>query len=172
MNTDILETLKYTIPSLVSGAIAFYFFKEFVKSDNNLQNFLHLKEDKKFSKTLRLQAYERMTLFLERITPANLIVRIKAQNDNKQAYETSIIHTIEKEFEHNITQQIYISNECWNIISTAKNATVQLVIDASKDLNVTTADQLREAIIKKGIDKQSPSDTGIAFVKEEVSSLL
>ncbi|HIE45678.1 MAG TPA: hypothetical protein EYP87_05855 [Flavobacteriaceae bacterium] len=169
---ELIEVLKYTAPSLVTGAIAYYFFKEFAKSDVNLQNFLHLKEDKKFSKTLRLQAYERMTLFMERISPANLVVRIKAQNDNKQAYELSLIHTIEQEFEHNLTQQIYISSECWNVISTAKNTTIQLVIDAAKDLNVSNSDQLREAIINKVMNKQAPSDTALSFIKEEVKSLL
>ncbi len=172
MNTELIEMLKYTIPSLVSGGVAYYFFKEFAKSDANLQNFLQVKEDKKYSKSLRLQAYERMTLFLERITPANLVVRIKAINDNKQAYEMSLIHTIETEFEHNLTQQIYISEECWNVISSAKNTTIQLIIDASKDLNITNANQLREAIIKKVIDKQAPSDTALAFIKEEVNMLL
>lgn len=172
MNNDIFEILKYTIPSLVSGAVAYYFFKEFAKSDANLQNFLLLKEDKKYSKTLRLQAYERMTLFLERISPANLVVRIKAQNENKQAYEYSLIHTIEKEFEHNLTQQIYISDECWHIISTAKNATIQLIMDASKEVNIENANQLREAIIKRLMQKQAPSDTALAFIKEEVSNIL
>lgn len=172
MNTEFIEILKYTIPSLVSGVIAFYFFKEFAKSDANLQNFLQNKEDKKFSKTLRLQAYERMTLFMERISPASLVFRIKAQNDNKQAYELSLIHTIEQEFEHNLTQQIYISNECWNVISTAKNSTIQLVIDSAKDINVNSSDKLREAIINKVLNKQAPSDTALAFLKEEVSRLL
>jgi len=172
MNTELLEMLKYTIPSLVSGGVAYYFFKEFAKSDANLQNFLQIKEDKKFSKTLRLQAYERMTLFLERISPANLVVRIKAANENKQAYELSLIHTIETEFEHNLTQQIYISEECWNVISSSKNATIQLIIDATKDLNVSNSDQLREAIIKKLMKKIAPSDTALAFIKEEVSGLL
>jgi len=172
MNPDIFEILKYTLPSIVSGVVALYFFKEFAKSDANMQNFLQLKEDKRYSKTLRLQAYERMTLFLERIAPANLVVRIKAQNDSKQAYEYSLIHTIEKEYEHNLTQQIYISEECWSVISTAKNAIIQLIIDASKDANVTSANALREAIIKKVMKKQAPSDTALAFVKEEVSKIL
>ena len=169
---QLIEILKYTAPSLVSGAIAFYFFKEFAKSDANLQNFLQIKEDKKYSKSLRLQAYERMTLFMERISPANLVYRIKAQNDNKQAYELSLIHTIETEFGHNLTQQIYISNECWNVISSAKNATIQLVIDTAKDTDIKSSDQFREAIINKVVNKQSPSDTAIALIKEEVSKFL
>ncbi len=168
----LIESLQYAIPSLVSGIIALYFFKEYTKSDVGYQKFKLLKEDKKFTKTLKLQAYERMTLFLERISPANLVFRIKAKNDNKQAYELSLIHTIEQEFEHNLAQQIYISDECWHVISTAKNATIQLIIDAAKDTKVTTSDTLREAIIKKVVNKQAPSDTALTFIKQEVHGIL
>ena len=169
---EILESLKYAIPSLVSGLIAVYYFREYTKTDVGYQKFKLLKEDKKHTTTLKLQAYERMTMFLERISPSNIVFRIKAQNENKQAYETSLIHTIEKEFEHNITQQIYISDECWNVISSAKNSTIQLIIEASKDLNVSNSDQLREAVIKKVMNKQAPSDTALAFVKKEVRDIL
>jgi len=168
----IIESLQYVVPSLVSMLVAVYFFKEYTKTDAGLQKFNMLKEEKKFSLTLRLQAYERMTLFLERISPANVVFRIKAKNDNKQAYELSLIHTIEQEFEHNLAQQIYITEECWSVISTAKNATIQLIIDASKDSNVNNADELREAIINKVVKKQSPSDTALAFVKDEVNYIL
>ena len=169
---EILESLKYAIPSLVSGLIAVYYFREYTKTDVGYQKFKLLKENKKHTTTLKLQAYERMTMFLERISPSNIVFRIKAQNENKQAYETSLIHTIEKEFEHNITQQIYISDECWNVISSAKNSTIQLIIEASKDLNVSNSDQLREAVIKKVMNKQAPSDTALAFVKKEVRDIL
>lgn len=169
---DLLESLKYAVPSLVSGLVAVYYFSAYVKSDAGYQKFLLLKEDRKHTTTLKLQAYERMTMFLERISPANLVFRIKSKNENKQAYEMSLIHTIEKEFEHNITQQIYISDECWSVISTAKNTTIQLIIDAAKDLNLTNSDQLREAIIKKVMHKKAPSDTALAFVKKEVRKII
>jgi hypothetical protein len=168
----IIEVLQYTIPALVSGFITFYFFKEYTKSDVGLEKFKLQKESKKLTTTLRLQAYERMTLFLERISPSNLVFRIKAKNDNKQAYELSLIHTIEQEFEHNISQQIYISDECWNVISTAKNTTVQLIIDTSADSKITNSDELREGIINKVVNKQSPSDTALAFIKDEVRSII
>jgi len=169
---DLLEPLKYSIPSLVSGLIAFFYFKEYTKSDVNYEKYKLLKEDKKHTTTLKLQAYERMTMFLERISPANLVFRIKALNENKQAYEMSLIHTIEKEFEHNITQQIYISDECWSVISTAKNSTIQLIIDAGKDQNIDNSDKLRENIIKKVMNKKAPSDTAMVFVKMEVQKIL
>ena len=169
---EFLETLKYTMPSLISGLIAVYYFKEYTKSDVGHQKMQLLREGKKHTTTLKLQAYERMTMFLERITPSNLIFRVKVQNENKQAYEMSLIHTIEKEFEHNITQQIYISDECWNVISTSKDSTIQLIIDVAKDTTITNSDQLREAILNKVMKKQTPSDTALAVIKKEVRRIL
>ncbi len=168
----IIESLQYVVPSLVSMLVAVYFFKEYTKTDAGHLKFNMMKEEQKFSTTLKLQAYERLTLFLERISPANLVFRVKAQNDDKQAYEMSLIHTVEQEFEHNLAQQIYMSDECWKVISSAKNATIQLIIDASKDLAVTSSDELREAVIKKVVNKLAPSDTALAFIKEEVSYLI
>lgn len=172
MESKIVEILMYTLPSLISGIVALYFFKAYTKSDAGLQNLALLKEDKKLGKTLQLQAYERMSIFLERITPASLVFRIKAQNDDKYAYEMSLLHTIETEFEHNLAQQIYISDECWQIISSAKNTTIQIIRDAAKDILVTNAQELRENIIKRVIDKHAPSDTALAFIKTEVRDLL
>lgn len=172
METKLLQALLYTLPSIASGFVAFYFFKEYAKSDVGLEKFKLQKEEKKFSTTLRLQAYERMTLFLERISPAKLVFRIKAKTDNKQAYELSLIHTIEQEFEHNLAQQIYITDECWQVISTAKSTTIQLIRDASENEKITDSDELREEIIQKVMNKQAPSDTALSFIKNEVRTLL
>jgi hypothetical protein len=72
------------------------------------------------SVSLRLQAYERMTLFMERINPSQLLVRITPHSEDKNEYQNFVIAQIEQEYEHNMTQQIYISDECWSIIVTAK----------------------------------------------------
>jgi len=171
MKEEIIQALLYTLPAIASGFVAFYFFKEYGKSDVGLQKFKLSKENKKLTTTLRLQAYERMALFLERISLANIVLRIKAQNDDKQAYELSLIHTIETEFEHNLAQQIYISDACWNVISAAKNTTVQIIRDCANDTAVLNADELRESIIQKVINKQAPSETALAFIKNEVQEL-
>lgn len=171
MTEQIIQAILYTLPSIASGFVAFYFFKEYGKSDIGLQKFKLQKEDKKLAMTLRLQAYERMTLFLERINLSNVVFRVKAQNDNKQAYGLSLIHTIETEFEHNLAQQIYISNECWNVISTAKNTTIKLIRTCTSSQAIKNVDGLREAIIKEVVNKPSPSDTALAFVKNEVKEL-
>jgi hypothetical protein len=71
------------------------------------------------------RAYERMTLFMERINPSQLMVRIVPLSENKTRLSNFVIAQIEQEFEHNLSQQIYISEKCWSIIVTAKNATIK-----------------------------------------------
>ncbi len=120
---------------------------------------------------LRLQAYERMTLLMERINPAQLMVRISPLSQDKQEYRNFVIAQIEQEFEHNLAQQIYISEKCWSIIVTAKNATIQMVRLAAKNEKIVSADSLREAVISDLLEKPSPSSAALAFIKNEVGEL-
>ena len=120
---------------------------------------------------IRLQAYERMVLFLERISPSKLLTRIHPNSSNKEDYESLLIATIEQEFEHNLSQQIYVSDECWNVIRGAKNATIQLIRKATMNEKTDTANKLREVVLTDLMDKQAPSNTALALIKEEVSEM-
>ncbi len=82
-----------------------------------------------------------------------------------------IIAHIEQEFEHNLTQQVYMSDECWSIILTAKNATIQMIRMAAQKETVENANQMRELILNDLLEKQSPSNAALAFLEQEVSDL-
>jgi len=172
MNTnDILEMLMYTLPALVTGGIAYYFFKEHVNNEMNRRRYLIQKELEKESLPLRLQAYERMVLLLERIAPSKLLVRINPTSNDKNDYESLLIATIEQEFDHNLTQQIYISDECWTVITTSKNSIIQLIRKANMNEKVDSAQKLREFILTELMDKQTPQSTALSYVKQEVKEL-
>ena len=171
MELDFLGLLLYCIPALVTGAIAFLFFREHVENENNRRNFLIQKELKKDSLPTRLQPYERMSLFLERIKPSKLLLRVHPTSSNKEDYETLLIANIEQEFDHNLAQQIYVTDQCWSITSTAKNATIQMIRKAGADEGVDSADKLRETVLKDSLDKRAPSDAALSFIKEEVSEI-
>lgn len=172
MITDkIIEIAAYTLPSLITGGVAYYFFSMHTKNEEGRRRYLIHKEAQKNALPLRLQAYERLTLFLERINPAKLLIRITPQSSNKHDYEEYLVSQIEVEYEHNLSQQIYVSSESWDIITTAKNATIQMVRKTTADPSVTTAQDLRETILKGLFDKQTPSSVGIAHLKNEVSGL-
>ena len=92
-------------------------------------------------------------------------------SEDKNDYENYLIAQIDQEFEHNLAQQIYISNECWTMILTAKNATIQMIRVASRNEKVYSADKMREVILNEMMDKQSPCVVALEFVKNEVAMM-
>ena len=169
---ELSQILLAILPALIVGGVAFYFFSSFHKNEEAQRRFLLHKENQKTALPLKLQAYERMTLFLERISPGKLLFRIKPSSEDKEAYERALIHTIEQEFEHNLAQQIYLSSESWNYIKTAKNATIGLIRKTNQQEEVTSADKMRELILKKLMEKQSPTEVAIAYLKTEVKRFI
>ncbi|MET1259520.1 hypothetical protein ABV409_09260 [Flagellimonas sp. DF-77] len=167
---DILQLFAFLLPAVVTGAVAFYFFRLHTRNEEGRRRFLLHKDSQKETLPIRLQAYERMALFLERISVASLVVRVAPKSKNKNDYENLLIKQIETEFEHNLSQQIYMSDECWNIIKAAKSATIQLIRSAGMSES-DSADKLREDILNETMEKQSPSATALAFVKKEISEL-
>ena len=172
MNPErILDLLLFAIPSLITGLIAYYFFKEHTKNEDGRRRYLLHKDMKINAMPLRLQAYERMAIFLERITPSKLLIRVTPLSSNKEDYESLLIASIEQELEHNLSQQIYISDDCWNIITAAKNATIQLIRKASLLEKTDTANKLREVVLTEMMEKLAPSDAALSFIKQEVSEM-
>ena len=167
----IIELLFSILPALIVGAIAYYFFKQHIENENRRRRFLLQKDIQKEAFPLRLQAYERMTLFLERIAPSKLLTRINPTSSNKEDYENLLIASIQQEFEHNLSQQIYISDECWNIILAAKNATIQLIRKSTMNEKTDSANKLQEVILTELMDKQPPSGAALSFIKQEVSDM-
>ncbi len=167
----IFEVLLYAVPSLITGMIAYYFFKEHTKNEDGRRRFLLHKDMQVQSMPLRLQAYERMALFLERISPNKLVVRVRPTSSNKEDYESLLVANIEQEFEHNLSQQIYVSDECWNIINAAKNATIQLIRKASLLEKTNTASKLQEVLLTEMMEKRAPSDAALSYIKNEVGEM-
>lgn len=171
MQQQLINLLMYTLPALITGTIAYLFFKEHVSNENNRRSFLINKDLQKESFPLRLQAYERMALFSERINPSKLLIRVKPLSSNKDDYEALLIANIEQEFEHNLSQQIYVSNECWSIITTTKNTTIQLIRTANMNEKTDTAEKLQEVILTALMDKETPSSVALSYIRNEVSKL-
>jgi hypothetical protein len=170
-STNIVEIFAYTIPSLITGAVAYYLFDAHFKDQQNTRRWLLQKDNQSALLPLRLQAYERLTLLMERINPAQLMVRITPLSQDKLEYQNYVIAQIEQEFEHNLAQQIYVSEQCWSIIVTAKNATNQMIRLAAKNEKINNADALREAVISDLLEKPSPSSAALSFIKNEVGEL-
>jgi len=97
------------------------------------------KEVKSIVLPLRLQAYERMALFLERIEPNQLVLRIHAPNLTIAEEQSLLLTSIRSEFEHNITQQIYLSDAVWQQVCDAKDDIIEIIntVAAQMDENAS-----------------------------------
>ncbi len=171
MEQQLLNLLMYTIPSIVTGSIAYLFFREHMQNEEERRKFTIVKQLSKESLPMRLQAYERLALFLERISPNKLLLRVSPLSADKQSYEDLLIKSIEQEFEHNLAQQIYLSDSCWNVINASKSATVQLIRKVGMSDKIDSANKLREAILNEMLDKPAPSNAGLHYIKQEVGEI-
>ena len=171
MGEQILGLMVYCIPALVTGVIAFLFFREHTDNENNRRNFILKESIQKESLPIRLQAYERLTLFLERISPQNLLKRVSPISQEVEDYKSLIIQTVEQEYEHNLSQQIYVSDPCWRIVSAAKNSTIQTIV-SFKNKDVTSANNIRPLLLDILINNEVTAEMALNFLNEEVSILL
>ena len=169
--TQIISYVAYLLPAIVVGIVAYYFFKGHTANEEGRRRYLVQKEAQKQVLPLRLQAYERITLYLERINPTKLLVRIKPFSDSKDDYENLLIRTIEQEYEHNLTQQIYVTPECWNLLVAAKNATIHVIRQGSMQEKDGDVDKMRQRIIQNFMEEVSPSQKALTYVRREVSEL-
>ena len=171
MGEQILGLMVYCIPALVTGVIAFLFFREHTDNENNRRNFILKESIQKESLPIRLQAYERLTLFLERISPQNLLKRVSPISQEVEDYKSLLMQTVEQEYEHNLSQQIYVSDHCWRIVSAAKNSTIQTIV-SFKNKDVSTANDIRPLLLDILLNNEVTAEMALNFLNEEVSILL
>ena len=152
--------------------VIIYKFLKYYLSYQNKNKFLSRNDSIKSDiLKVKLQAYERLALFLERISLTNLLTRVPPISTKKEDYQYLLIQTIEQEFEHNMLQQIYVSEECWNIILTAKNSNIQYIRNCDTSNNTLTADKFRELVLTMTINDTSSSGVALSYLKNEVSKL-
>ncbi len=169
--TQILSYVAYLLPAIVVGLIAYYFFKGHTANEEGRRRYLIQKEAQNQVIPMRLQAYERITLFLERMDPHKLLVRVKPFSDETAKYEELLIRNIEQEFDHNLTQQIYLTSECWNLVSAAKNATIHVIRQSAMREKNASADKMRESLLRNFMEEVTPSQKALVYVRKEVSEL-
>lgn len=170
MEDKIFEGLAYALPALVTGGIAYYMMSAFVKQNNNDKKLQMLADKKKEALPIRLQAYERMLLFCERINPIKMLIRVKPVSNETDSYLQLVLQQIEQEFEHNMVQQLYISDECWNVIVASKNAVVNKLKQVANTSD--SSNDFRENVLLDYAKEQPPTDIATAFLKQEVRKLI
>lgn len=171
MEDSIFEIVKLTLPALLVLAACYTLVKRFL-DDEARKRMVDLRQsNQQIITPLRLQAYERLILLLERISPNNLVVRVTRPGIDAAVLQSELIKTIKAEYEHNLSQQIYVSSKAWDLVKNAKEEIIKLVnISASQLSSRSTGNELAQKIIElSGQVQKMPTQVAIDFVKKEIS---
>jgi hypothetical protein len=166
----LVELLQLIIPAglVLIGmylAIKMMLERDFQKQQHEIRN--------QYSETvipIRLQAYERMTLFLERISPNNLLLRMGGQELTALDLQQMLLREIRDEYNHNLSQQVYMSQASWDQIVQAMNEVVALINQAASEVNPDApALDLSKKIFEQVIQQNNqPVALALKVIKEEI----
>jgi len=168
-----LEILKFTIPSLILFFTVYFFLRTWSAQEDKKRKHefnMHLQDD---ILPMRLQAYERIILFMERISPDNILIRINTQGITAEKLLKELQNTIRHEYEHNMTQQTYVSDESWKKVLAAKNMTLKIFAESYTQLNKgASGAALGKMALENVMEyKTPPTQAAIDFLKKEVKEL-
>ncbi|MFV0392098.1 MAG: hypothetical protein ACK5KP_09495 [Paludibacteraceae bacterium] len=168
-----MDTLKFIIPVLLVLLVAYYLLYRFFKNESERRELELKKMNLQIVTPTRLRAYERLALFLERINPNNMLVNKFEGSGNCIEFQTAILNDIRREFEHNASQQIYVSEMLWEEIEEVRDDLVQLINSAATQCKPEEpAANLANIVIQV---YNTPEETALSIalqtLKEEVKTL-
>ncbi len=130
---EFLELAKYIVPSIIVLLTALLIIKWFLKHESNQRRLEFLLTKNKEILPIRLSAYERITLFLERISAESIIIREQSKTLTAKDLQAHLLSVIRQEYEHNIAVQVYMPPTTWSLVKNAKEEMVRLInISAGK----------------------------------------
>ena len=165
------------LPSIVVFLTAFYVIKQFMGSQAAQRAAERVaevrKEDHKHVLPLRLQAYERLALFAERISPGALLLRVHKGNMSSRMFHAELVSTIREEYEHNVTQQIYVSDKAWSQVKMAKEETLRIVNIAFEQTGPSASGTALSQRVFETAGRLShlPTQVAILSLREEVRKM-
>ncbi len=164
---DIFYILRYAIPSIVVFVTAWFLLKEFFQQENKRRHADLMSDRMRISLPLRLQAYERMVLFLERISPSILIMRVYDPGLSATELQQQMIKSIRDEYTHNLSQQLYISPQAWELITLAYEETIGQINALASDLKQGAGGgDLSQKILETNLER-SATKKAMDFLKSE-----
>lgn len=129
------QLLIVSIPLLIFSITVIAIIFWMLKNERQRRHTELMAQNKAIVLPNRLQAYERMALYLERISPESMVIREQNNAVNSLVFHSILLKTIRSEFEHNVAMQIYVSPQTWRLVQTAKDEVIKLVNMSAKDTN-------------------------------------
>lgn len=168
------DILKITIPSLIVFLTAWIIIRNMIKNDQEKRRQEIFLQGSRTITPIKLQAYERIVLFLERISLESLLMRVSTPDMTASRLQSAMLTTIRSEFEHNLSQQIYMSSQAWEVVRNARSSTIKIInTEAEKIKSDAPGIELSRQLLNKVMElDQEPTRAAIDYIKGEVGRMI
>jgi transcription antitermination factor NusG len=168
------DILKITIPALIVFFTAWVLLRNMIRNDQDKRRQELLLQNNRTVTPIKLQAYERIVLFLERISFESLLVRVSSSDMTANQLHSALLNTIRSEFEHNVSQQIYMSQQAWEVVRNARSNMIKIINSEAEKMPVNSSGiALSKQLLEKIMElQQEPTRAAIDFLKGEIARII
>jgi len=168
------DILKITLPALIVFLTAWLVLQNMIRNDQDKRKQELILQNSRTVTPIKLQAYERIVLFLERISLESLLLRVSVQDMTAQQLHSAMLNAVRSEFEHNLSQQIYMSQQAWEVVRNARSNMIKIINSEAEKLPPdSSAMTLSKKLLEKIIElEQEPTRAAIDFVKAEIGRMI
>lgn len=170
----LVEILKIILPAAAVFLAVYFLVKRFFDNEEKRREHELKKATLGSITPQKIQAYERIVIFLERIHPNNLVIRVNKHGFTSRQLHLELVTAIKTEYEHNISQQIFVSHGAWELVKTSKEEIIKLInISATKVSQDSPSNELAMMVlnITANLDKKMPNEIALEFIKQEISKI-
>jgi hypothetical protein len=170
----VADILKITIPSLIVFFTAWILLRNMIRNDQDKRRQELILQNSRTVTPIKLQAYERIVLFLERISLESLLVRVSTTDMTASQLHSALLNAIRSEFEHNLSQQIYMSQQAWEVVRNARSNMIKIINnEAEKMKPASSAMSLSKQLLEKIMElEKEPTRAAIDYIKGEITRII
>jgi hypothetical protein len=168
------EIILLMIPVLIVFGAIYLLFRQFFQNQYKLQVALAAKTGAESTVRFKLQAYERLMLFCERISIKSMLLRLQLTHMTSMDLQSALVLAVQQEFEYNLSQQLYVSDKLWMIINLAKNQVIEIVVHVGSNIDpkAPAEDLSKQLVLFLESQKSNPVETAKSAIKKESSLVL
>ena len=168
------EILKYCIPALIVLLATWIVMYKLFQNEQQKREWELKKAAQKEISPIRLRAYERLALVLERTQPEHLLMDLDVSQFIVPQLQQRLLQTIRLEFDHNISQQIYVSEQVWDKIVAARGQMLAFVSAMAMQLPAesTSLDYAKTLLTAYSTNGETANETALHALKEEAARLI
>jgi hypothetical protein len=169
----VYDLLKITLPAGIVLYAVYLVIRAFLNNQLDEYKFSLSQKNQEIILPIRLQAYERVCLLLERVSPGDIIPRLNENGMNARQFQADLVIEIRKELNHNLSQQVYLSNDAWAYVSGAIEQLISMINEAGNQLTEEASSlDLARLIFEKSMQQETDViKNAIGAVKKEIQQL-